>query len=259
MKTSLLFILLVFSLQLPAQNNLMFDTAQVDAATKLIGRYPHYDKQKTYRYLNFIIEDSITIKKIITTLSLGEKDQNIIMDPSFRISIIQDFRERESWTVNPTLNNAMFGGHTYKLSINKIKRIAKKYPFEYTFERVIFNSKEEYENYLNKQKQNKAFLFNYAPSFKYEGSFDIQFPRTQKFSSPKAISDYLSPLIEKIVPKGDYLIGYAPNEKNTKDLNQYSITITGSKKIYDALQLDNLQKKKWEPTVEDGYFFYKTE
>jgi hypothetical protein len=247
-----------FSLTLFAQDNLLFDTSKIDASTKLMGRYPQYDKQKTYKYLNFIIEDPVTIKKVISTLPLGKEGENTIEDPEFRIALVQNFDEVKSWTINPTLNSAMYSGHTYAFNIEKIKEFAKTYPFDYKFDKIPFKSKDEYDKYVSKQKENKTFLFDYAPQFKYEGSFEVQFPRNQKFSSPKAISDYLTPLIEKIVAKGEYRISYVLNEKNMKDQTQFTMTITGPKKLHDTLELEDLKKEDWKSTVEEGWFFYRT-
>lgn len=248
---------LFFSFTLSAQSNLLFDTSKIDATTKLIGRYPQYDKEKTYKYLNFIIEDPATIKKVLATLTLGDEGQNTIQDPDFRIALVQDYDEVKSWTINPALNSAMYNGHTYAFNIDKIKELAKTYPFDYTFDKVPFESKAEYVNYLNAEKEKKNFLFDYAPSFKYDGSFEVQFPRNKKFSSPKAISDYLTPLIEKIVANGEYRISYILNEKNLKDQTQFTMTITGPEKLYETLQLQELKKQEWTPTVEEGWFFYR--
>jgi hypothetical protein len=68
----------------------------------------------------------------------------------------------------------------------------------------------------------------------------------------------LTPLIEKIVSKYDYRVTYELNEKNLKDQSQFSMTITGSKKLYDSLVLENLKKEDWQPTIEEGWFFYRT-
>jgi len=249
---------LVSSLNLTAQDNLLFDTSKIDINTKLIGRYPQYDKQKAYMFLNFIIDDQATIKHVITTLTLGKEGENTIEEPGFRIDLIQNFDEVKSWTVNPTLNSAMYNGHTYEFNIDKIKELATKYPFDYKFDKIPFKDKEEYVRYLSKQKENKDFLFNYAPQFKYEGSFEVEFPHNRKFSSPKAISDYLKPLIEDFVSKGDYLVTYFLTEKNKNDQTQFTMKIFGSKKLYDTLQLDKLKKEEWKPGVEEGWFFYRT-
>lgn len=258
MKRLFLILTLVYSLPLCAQDNLMFDTSKIDATSKLIGRYPQYDKQQTYKYLNFIIDDPTTIKQVVATLTLGKEGKNTIQDPDFRITLVQNFDEVKSWVVNPNLNSVMYDGHTYAFDINKIKELAAKYPFDYKYDKIPFKSKDDYEKYLNIQKENTNFLFDYAPQFEYEGSFDIQFPRNQKFSSPKAISDFLTPLIEKIVSKDEYRVSYILNEKNMKDQTQFTMTITGSKKLYETLHLENLKKEEWQTTIEEGWFFYRT-
>ena len=257
MKKYFLIAALILSLNVHAQDKLMFDTLKIDATTKLIGRYPQYDKQKTYRSLNFIIEDPETIKKVISTLTVGEEGENTVEEPGFTIALIRDFDEVRSWIVNPGLNSALYDGHTYAFDIGKVKKLAKQYPFNYKFDKIPFRSKVEYESYLLKQKENKLFLFDYAPEFRYEGSFEVQFPRNQIYSSPKAISDYLTPLVEKIVSKDDYSIRYVLDEKNMNNHAQFTMTIIGSKKLYDELQLGNLKKRAWMPTIEEGYFFYK--
>jgi len=258
MKAPLFFFFVFISISITGQNKFFFDTAKIDATSKLIGRYPQYDKYQTYRNLNFIIEDPKTIKKIITTLTLGKKLENVLEDPGFRISIVQNFEEADSWTINPNLKSIVCDGGTYEFDINKLKEVAKKYPFDYKFDKISFKKRTDYEQYLLKQKSDSTYLFDYPPLFKYEGSFEIQFPHNKKFSSPKSISNYLRPIIEKIVAKDEFTISYKANEKNINDQTQFTMTITGSKKIFDELQIGNLKKADWTETVEEGWFFYRT-
>ena len=258
MRAPLFIFFLTISISLTAQEKYIFDTSKIDATTKLIGRYPQYDKQKTYKEFNFIITDPETIKAVIMTMPLGKEGENTIEDPEFRINVVQNFDEVKTWTVNPNLKSVMSNGHTYEFDVTKLKKLANKYPFDYKFDKVPFKNKFEYQQYLEKQKVDKEFLFDYAPQFKYEGSFEMKFPRDRKFSSPKVISDFLTPLIEKIVSKNEYRVGYILNEKNHKDQTQFTMTITGRKKIFDELNLDNLNKENWKDTVEEGWFFYRT-
>ncbi len=258
MRTTFFIFFLTIPISLAAQEKYIFDTSKIDTTTKLIGRYPQYDKQKTYKEFNFIITDPETIKSVIMTMPLGKEGENIGEDPEFRINVVQNFDEVKTWTVNPNLKSVMSDGHTYEFDVKKLKELAEKYPFDYKFDKIPFSNKVDYEQYLEKQKSDKSFLFDYAPQFKYEGSFEIKFPRDNKFSSPKAISEYLTPLIEKIVLKNEYRISYILNEKNRNDQTQFTMTITGSKKIFNELQLDNLKKEYWKETVEEGWFFYRT-
>lgn len=258
MKTILFAFFLTISISVIAQEKYIFDTSKVDGTTILLGRYPQYDKQKTYKEFNFIITDPATIKSVIMKMPLGKEGENVIEDPEFRINIVQNFDEIKTWTVNPNLKSVMSNGHTYAFDVSILKELAKKYPFDYKFDKVPFKRKSDYEKYLETQKANSSFLFDYAPEFKYEGSFEIQFPRNNKFSSPKAISEYLTPYIEKITPKNEYRISYILNDKNRNDQTQFTMTITGSKKLFDELQLDNLSKGNWKETEEEGWFFYRT-
>ena len=255
----IILIILIFSTtnQVFSQKNL-FDTLTINSTTKIIGRYPQYDKTKTYEKYNFIIEDSITIQKFIKTIKVGEEVPNSGEEPNFRLTVIKNFDEIGTWSISPNLKTVLtHDGHTYIFDINQIIFLNVKYPFKYYYDKVIFKSFEEYKTYLEKQKSNSNFLFDYAPQFKYEGSFEIEFKISDNFSSPKAISDYLTPYIEKIVDKDDYSLSYILNAKNINNSNQYTMTVTGPKKLFEELKINNHKNKNWEPTVEDGWFFYK--
>ena len=241
-----------------SQKNL-FENLTIDKNTKIIGRYPQYDKNKTYEKYNFIIEDSLEIVNFINTIKLGDEVPNSIEDPCFRIEIIKNNKEVGGWTVNPRAKTVMtHDGHTYKFYIKQISELNKQFPFEYYYEKVVFNSFEEYELFLAEEKKKSNFIFDYKPQFKYEGSFEIEFNISDKFNSPKAISEFLYPLIDKIVDRSKYSVSYAFNDKNKKNINKsYTMTITGPKKIFEDLKIKKFKKENWQSTVESGWFFYK--
>ncbi|UUV20773.1 hypothetical protein [Paenimyroides aestuarii] len=258
MKKLFVLILLISSINVFSQKNI-FDTLTIDSTTKIIGRYPQYDKTKTYKKYNFIIEDSIEITKFIQNIKLGEEIPNSSERPAFRITVVKNFKEEGTWTINPTQKSVMtHDGHTYKFDLNQITNLNEKYPFGYYYEEVIFKSPEEYQKYLTIQKNNPNFLFDYAPNFKYEGSFEIEFKKSNKFSSPKAISEFLYPYIDKIVEKDKYRVTYTLNEKNMRNNGKsYTMTITGPKCIYEKLKIKKHKNENWQPTIEDGWFFYR--
>ena len=237
----------------------LFDTLKIDATTKIIGRYPQYDKDKTYEKYNFIIEDSASIAHFVKDIKLGYEVQNEIERPNFIISVVKNYNELRYWTINPTLKSAMtHDGHTYEFDFNQISNLNKKFPFNYYYERKVFNDRKEYEKYLEKQKSNSKFLFDYAPQFRYEGSFEIEFEKSERFSSPKVISEFLIPYIEKIVNKNEYNLYYSPDEgRNKNNSDQYTMTISGPKELFEKLNINNLKNENWQPTVEEGLFFYR--
>ena len=126
MRVSLIILFLSLTIQVVSQKNL-FDTLKVDASTKIIGRYPQYDKSKTYEKYNFIIEDSIKIVEFINNLKLGKEVDNSTEDPSFKLTVVKNYDEIGSWTINPTLKSAMtHDGHTYEFDLNQITKFNRK-------------------------------------------------------------------------------------------------------------------------------------
>ena len=175
MNKILYFLILIISNNVFSQKNL-FENLTIDKNTKIIGRYPQYDKTKTYEKYNFILEDSLEISNFINSIKLGEEVPNSIEEPCFRIEIIKDNKEIGGWTVNPRAKSVMtHDGHTYKFDIKQITELNKQFPFEYYYKEIVFKSSQEYESYLTVEKNNPNFLFDYEPQFKYEGSFEIEY------------------------------------------------------------------------------------
>lgn len=251
----LLFILICFSGF--SQHKFMIDTTLIKDNSILIGRCPHFDKSKTFCDKNFYINDSKVIKELIKSIELGAEKNSSIADPGFDISLINNFKEEERVLVNMFDKSILNYGHSYNIDLDKILELNKKYPFAYNFEKVVFKSKEEYQKYLMQQKQNAKFLFDYSPQFKFEGSFEMEFPKNEEYKSPKAISEIVSPEIEKYVKKNEYSFSYVLNEKNLKNREQFTMTVRGSYELFKKLKLKEIKNINWKPTEETGMFFYK--
>lgn len=257
MTKNFILFLIFLSSQTFAQKNI-FDTLKIDNSTKIIGRFPQFDKNKTYEKYNFIIEDKNQIQDFIKNIKLGAEVPNSMENPNFRLTVIKNFKEIGSWTINPTRKSAMtHDGHTYKFDLSQIAELNKTYPFEYNFKNVKFISVTEFKTFLLEQQKNPKFLFNYSPQFKYEGNFEMEFKKTSEFPHPKAISEYLKPFIENIVKNDEYSLGYILDEKNMNNREQYTMTIQGSKELFEKLKVKGVKNKNWQTTEEDGTFFYK--
>jgi len=236
----------------------LFDTLKIEAGTKIVGRYEHFDQDKTYEKYNFIIDDPEKIKQFVKELKLGEEVPNSLENPAFKLTVLKNHREIGVWTVNPSLKSVMVhDGHTYAFDLAQISQLNQLYPFAYNFEVKTFTAKSDFETYLAAQKKKVDFLFYYAPQFKYEGSFEIEFKASPQFTSPKAITDFLSPYLQKLVKANEYRMGYVLNEKNINNKGQYTMTITGPKRLFDQLQVDGLKNENWQPMQEKAHFFYR--
>jgi hypothetical protein len=258
MKNTLLLLLLFFISNVSFGQKKLFDTLKIDKTTKIIGRNPHYDKRNTYEKYNFIIEDSTKIVEFISTLKLGDEVLNSLENLNFKLTVIKNQKEIGSWTINPNLKSAMtHDGKTYMIDTNHIFGLHEIFPFNHRYEIINFKNESEYTSFLNEQKKDINFLFDYKPQFMYEGSFEIEFTRSAKYPNPREILNYIEPFIERIVEKGDYSAIYILSEKNQKNRDQLTITIKGPRKLYNKLKIDKLINKNWKFTEEKGYFFYK--
>jgi hypothetical protein len=257
MRTILILFFLFLTNQVFSQKKL-FDTLKIDATTKIIGLYPLNDKSKTYEKYNFIIEDPIQIEKFIKNIKLGEEVTNPMEYPSFELAVVKNYKKVGSWHINPSLKMATpHDGHNYKFDLNQIIKLNEEFPSSYYYEIRAFKNKDEYEIYLAKQKGNTGFLFYYAPEFKFEGSFEIEFKKFLPFPHSKSFSDFLDPYIQKIVNKNEYRLEYILDSRNLNKSDHFIITICGPKRLFDELKIDNLKNENWQPTIENAYFFYK--
>src|SRR6218665_2943542 len=131
MRTIIILFFLIITNQVLSQKKL-FKTLKIDKTTKIIGRYPQYDKNRTYEKYNFIIEDSTQIAEFAKNIKLGKEVKNSTEEPCFRITIVKNFEEVGTWTVNPTLKSVMtHDGNTYEFDLNQITKLNETFPFKY--------------------------------------------------------------------------------------------------------------------------------
>jgi hypothetical protein len=256
MKLSTLFILL-YSCFIFAQSKSLLDKIVIDGSTKIIGMYPQYDKSATYKTFNFYIDDANVIKSLVNKLVYTDEGKNIIERNDFEIKILQGNNIIQHWAISPAYSTIRIDGVSYKFDIKLLEELSKKYPFDYKFYEKEFSNSNEYNTYLTELKKDENFLFDYEPDFEFEGKFQIEFPKNSQFTSPKAISVFLEPKILAIVNKDQYNLTYIVDEYNRNNRNQFTMTIEGSKDIYEKLQIDNLSQKNWKNNRPAAMFFIK--
>lgn len=235
-----------------------YDISLVNDSTKIIVEGDFRDESGLD--FNFIIEKPDEIREFISALQYGSPVGNIYSEESIEIHLIQDYRDITSLRVNPKYKRIFANdGHSYQFDLNQLIAWRKKYhPMKLTAKGANFRTKKEFELFLNTQKQNPDFLYSSIPLFKYEGSFEIEFPKDKMFYNPQAVMDYLEPIIKKTEPdKEKFTMSYVLDGKNLSDKNQYTITISGSKQLFESLKVDNYENSNWTLTVENAAFYYK--
>lgn len=257
MRLIILLLASITVLQTRGQQNYL-ESLGIDSNTKLIGYAPQAEYNKAFQRQQFIIEDSATIVSFLQKLKFGNPDDGFAREESFVIAIIKNFKIQNLVSVFPASNNAKApDGKMYHFDFSQLSSYSSSYPLRMTHRSKVFPNKAAYDNYLTTQQQTENFLFFYAPEFLYEGSFEMEFPVNDTFTSPQAIMDYLKPFIERIVNPDEYDMYYEFDKKNRTQRGQKTITILASRKLFDALVVPNRKKENWRPMIEEGDFYYK--
>jgi len=240
-----------------AQQNYL-ESLGIDSTTKLIGYTSQLASNKDLQRHQFIIEDSTEIVSFLQKLRFGKPDDSFAREESFRIAVIKNYKVHDLVSIFPMSNNAKApDGKMYHFDFSQLTTFSNRYPLRLLHKTTQFPTKASYDEYQKLQQQNPAFLFSYSPEFLYEGSFEMEFPRNDTFTSPQDVIDYLTPLVEQVVEKDKYNMYYELDKKNRTQKEQMTITILGSKLLFEELIVPNRKKKNWRVTIEAGDFFYK--
>jgi hypothetical protein len=253
----LIILLLIIANQLSGQNKLLFANIEVNDSMKLIGMYPHYDQDKTFEKYNFIIEDFKVLDSLKKTLKVG-KPATRIFDVGFLIELVDGKHNIiKSWTVMPNYSSINIDGNFFKFDTTVISNLAKKHPFSYTFYEKEVKTETTFNKFRDTLLRDDHFLFMYKSKLVFEGHFDLEFENNNKFSSPKAISEYLEPIFNKLTTKGKYNIIYSSSEYNMTNRNQYSMTVYCSHDVYNAFNDKNSKKKDWKIDINNAIIFMR--
>lgn len=225
---------------------------------KLIGMYPHYDQDKTFEKYNFIIEDFKVLDSLKKTLKVGKPAARIFDRFDFSIKLVDKKQNIiKSWLVMPNYSSINIDGDFFEFDINIIANLAKKHPFSYTFYEKEVKTEKAFSQFMDTLSKDANFLFFYKSKLVFEGHFSLEFPNNKRFSSPKAISEYLEPTLNKLATKGKYNLIYELNDYNMSHRNQYSMTISCSYEVYKAFNDKNAKKKEWQADVNNAIIFMK--
>ncbi len=240
-----------------SQKSLVFDDFQLNDKMRLIGMYPHYDEKKTYESYNFLIEDSKIIDSISKVIVKGKEVMNQSTRQEFTIWLYNGDEKVKSWSFDPKYKFIRINGKSYEFDASQILRLTKKYGFRYSLEKRFYSTQQGFDKEYEEIKNNPNLLFVYKPNFKFEGTFEIAYPKTGKFRHPKAISEYLDKKIGKFRTTKQYRAYYIANEFNRKNPNQYTMTVESDLGLFELFEDKKGQKGQWKPKEYSAYIFLK--
>lgn len=238
----------------------LLDTLKVSSKTRVIGKC--YNHENPYDLYSFLLKDSTSIAQFAKSLEAGKKVTNRIMvnNPEFDIDIVDDYLVTNHIAIDPSEHTIRMNGNTYEFDFGQIDKIYKKQPLICDEKKINFKNKNEVDEYVTELKKDTNLLYYFLPEFKYEGGFTMTVKKSELFSSPKAVMGYLTPYIEKIVSDGEYLMSYLVDMNQIDKVirsDSYTITVSGSKKLFDSLNVDQAKKDNWKYYKEVGFFYMK--
>ncbi|MFD0991481.1 hypothetical protein ACFQ1R_15385 [Mariniflexile jejuense] len=257
MKRQITFIILLLSFNSFSQKTLVLEDLQLNEKTRLIGMYPHYDEKRTYENYNFLIEDSNIIDSISKIIVKGKEIMNQSTRQEFTIWLCDGDKRLKYWSFDPKYNFIRIEGKSYEFDANQILKIAEKYGFSYVLNKKYYQTQEQFDKDYANIKTNSNLLFFNEPIFKFEGSFEISYPKTNKFKHPKAISQYLAKKISEFRTEDEYRVYYVANDYNIKNRNQFTMTIESDFRLYELFSDKNCKKGDWKTKEYSAYIFLK--
>ena len=190
-------------------------------------------------------------------LVYNEEVKNMIELNSFKIIILKGNNIIQHWEINPAYSSIRIDGVSYKFDTKLLDELSKKYPLDYDFYEKEFQNIDEYSQFSANLNDDKNFLFAYEPDFEFEGTFEIEFPKNDQFKSPKTISGFLNPKLQSILNEDKYKLTYIADNYNLNNRNQFTMTIEGSKELYDKINLGDLRQKNWKYNRASAMFFVR--
>ena len=257
MRKFIITILTLFFTSAYSQESLILENIELNQNMRIIGMYPHYDKEKTFEKYNFLIEDLKILDSVSKILTKGKEVKNQFTKNEFSIRLFEGNNKLKTWSFNPKYSYIRIDGKSYEFNANQILSLAKSYQLKYSFNKINFNSKNKFEKEYEKLKLNKNLLFVYKPNFKYAGKFEVKFLKSRKFKHPKAITKYLKKYINRSRKENEYRIYYVLTEYNNKNRNQYTMTVESDLDLFENFKIKKGEKEKWKSNEYTSTIFMK--
>ena len=256
-RLTLLFFLMYIPVVSSAQGQLLFDQALTKDTIKLIGMYPQYDETRMYERYNFFIEDKSVIDSLIKTIRYGTQTSNIMEQNDFSIIVTKENKIIDRWSVSPKFKNVNTDDGLRAFDIDILAALSARFPMRYNYYKKAFSNPEQYKLFEDSMLLRDNILFIYKPDFRYEGSFDVEFPKNNEFPNAHKAIAYINKKLEKSIDKSKFAAVLELTDYNLNNQNQMTITINAPKWIFDAFNDAKAYKKSWTPAETDAMIFEK--
>lgn len=237
------------------QGHLLFDQQFLNDTVKLIGMDSPYDENRTYQKYSFFITDKTVIDSLIKTVRYGERARNIMENDNFSLIVTKNNKIVDRWSISPKFNNINTDGSPNIFDIGILDALSSRFPMKYNYYKKVFSSAEQYKSFENSVLLKDNTLFIYKPDFRYEGSFDVEFPKNKEFPDARKAIEYIDKILEKKIDKSKFSAVYVLTEYNLNNQNQITIKISSPRWVFNEFNDKTVQKKSWTSAENDAMIF----
>jgi hypothetical protein len=236
----------------------ILNKVRVQDGLVLIGILNPYSSKTTEKY-NFYIDDLSVLEEVSKKIKLGELLNETYGGDSFLNIRALDKgyygSNTGSWHVSIEKSAVMINGEVFRVDLNYIEELAKKYPLFYQVDLKKFANTKDYMEYMNKIFRSKEYLFDDGRYiYKYDGSFDIDVAIDEKFKDLNTIYNYLREECRKFDKYVEAQIEYS--EKVVPGKTKYwTFTISSSRDLYDNIKLEH-RKGNWRNSIDEEIKFF---
>jgi len=238
-------LILLISISAIAQPIRPLEKYQFDSSYKIVGLPTPFESP--YKKLAFVLDQLPDMEALKNSIVLEKYASKYFELSHYTIYIIKSGMIVDQLVVNPSNDNMAISGQFYQFDASILRDVAKKHPLMFKVKEPSFNSRREYESYLEAMQDDKNYLFIFRPNTRYEGSFEVVVPKFDSVQNPMKASEllYKDFAAQKI---GPVYITYRLNEENKKRTGQMVMHVDADRKVYDLYKPDPaLTRRKYIP------------
>lgn len=254
--TKIFYLFLILTTHLSTgQTSQLFEGIDFTDSMRLAVMHPHFDKNNAYESYDLIIVQKQVLDSVAALCVYYEEVTNFYDRAEPSIILLEGNKSIKRWAINPKKASIRINGKSYRFNTDMIQSLASKYPLKYTTNKREFKSPEEFEEFRSEVYKDQSLLFMYKPNFKYEGSFEVRFTKSNKFKHPKDISPFLKSQLTKLTSKDNFRIYYKADKYNMTHPNQFTMTVDSDKDLYNIFKAKKSEKLSWEDAIYSATIF----
>lgn len=243
---ALTFVLL--TTKLCAQKDLLFKKVKLSDSLGLICLTDYLDSLQQNKRFSFYCNSQNEVTDIFQTFKVGKIVPQIGESKEVHIYILKGKEIQQiQIVINPryqNVNTDVLGEFNYYFfDTTQLLDAHKKYPISYKAKWLTFDTKQQFDNFIQTHNSDSTFLCYEDNTLEYPGSGIIYVKKDKDINTSPKAEKLLENAFKRLTPnEDDYSIGLLFDEGN---VSQYKYEIECSKELFDKVNNAKFIKGRW--------------